>query len=80
MSATFEIFLVAIPGLEQSLLAEAQANGFTDAKITPGGITTTGTWDDVWRANLVMRGATRVLARVGSFMAFHLAQLDKRAR
>ena len=24
-----------------------------------------GTWEDVWRANLVMRGATRVLARVG---------------
>ncbi len=80
MSATFDIFLVATPGLEQALLAEAQANGFTNAKITPGGITTTGTWDDVWRANLVMRGATRVLARVGSFMAFHLAQLDKRAR
>ncbi|MEM7521535.1 MAG: class I SAM-dependent RNA methyltransferase, partial [Pseudomonadota bacterium] len=26
------------------------------------------------------RGAVRVLARIGSFMAFHLAQLDKRSR
>jgi putative N6-adenine-specific DNA methylase len=34
----------------------------------------------VWRANLVLRGATRVLARIGGFMAFHLAQLDKRSR
>jgi len=25
-------------------------------------------------------GASRVLARIGSFMAFHLAQIDKRAR
>jgi putative N6-adenine-specific DNA methylase len=43
-------------------------------------VTIVGGWPDVWRANLKMRGATRVLARVGSFMAFHLAQLDKRAR
>ncbi|MEJ8562595.1 class I SAM-dependent RNA methyltransferase [Yoonia sp. GPGPB17] len=80
MTTPFEIFMVATPGLEKALLAEALENGFVDAKVTPGGITTTGTWQDVWRANLVMRGATRVLARVGSFMAFHLAQLDKRAR
>ncbi|EBA13876.1 THUMP domain-containing class I SAM-dependent RNA methyltransferase [Roseobacter sp. CCS2] len=80
MTAPFDIFMVATPGLEQALLAEARANGFDEAEITPGGITFTGTWQDVWRANLVMRGATRVLARVGSFMAFHLAQLDKRSR
>jgi putative N6-adenine-specific DNA methylase len=40
----------------------------------------TGGWPEVWRANLELRGAARVLARIGSFMAFHLAQLDKRAR
>jgi len=80
MTTPFEIFMVATPGLEKPLLAEALANGFADARITPGGITITGTWEDVWRANLCMRGATRVLARLGSFMAFHLAQLDKRAR
>jgi len=80
MTTPFEIFMVATPGLEKPLLAESLANGFADARITPGGITITGTWEDVWRANLCMRGATRVLARLGSFMAFHLAQLDKRAR
>ncbi|MFQ1702773.1 class I SAM-dependent RNA methyltransferase [Loktanella agnita] len=80
MSAPLEIFMTATPGLEQALLAEALENGFADAQATPGGITVTGTWSDVWRANLVMRGATRVLVRLGSFMAFHLAQLDKRAR
>ncbi len=80
MEDTFEIFMVATPGLENALLSEALENGFSDAKATPGGVTITGTWADVWRANLVMRGATRVLARVGSFMAFHLAQLDKRSR
>jgi len=80
MTNPFEIFMVATPGLEKALHAEALANGFADAKMTPGGIAIIGTWEDVWRANLVMRGATRILARLGSFMAFHLAQLDKRAR
>ena len=79
MTDTFEIFMIATPGLEQVLLIEAQQNGFAGAKTTPGGVSFIGTWGDVWRANLTMRGATRVLARIGSFMAFHLAQLDKRA-
>jgi putative N6-adenine-specific DNA methylase len=80
MENTFEIFVVATPGFEDALLAEAQENGFPDPQRTQGGVLFQGTWEDVWRANLVMRGATRILARIGSFMAFHLAQLDKRAR
>lgn len=75
---SFEVFLVATPGLDAPLLAEARACGF-DAQTVPGGVTFQGGWQDVWRANLHLRGATRVLARIGSFMAFHLAQLDKRA-
>ncbi|MDX8354632.1 class I SAM-dependent RNA methyltransferase [Cognatiyoonia sp. IB215182] len=80
MSEPLEIFLVGTPGLEHVLQAEAVANGFADAKATAGGVVLTGGWPDVWRANLAMRGATRLLVRIGSFMAFHLAQLDKRAR
>lgn len=80
MTDTLEIFMVATPGFEKALQAEAVENGFADAQVTQGGVTIIGTWEDVWRANLTMRGATRVLARIGSFMAFHLAQLDKRSR
>lgn len=80
MDDAFDIFLVATPGLEDVLCAEVQALGFHGAIVTPGGVTFQGGWPDVWRANLELRGATRVLARIGSFMAFHLAQLDKRAR
>ncbi|WP_375255090.1 class I SAM-dependent RNA methyltransferase [Yoonia sp.] len=80
MEDNFEIFMVATPGFEDALLSEALSNGFSNALRSQGGVTFTGGWDDVWRANLVMRGATRILARIGSFMAFHLAQLDKRAR
>lgn len=77
---TFEIFLIAPPGLEHILRKEAQDLGFAAARQVPGGVSFEGNWGDVRRANLYLRGATRVLARIGSFRAFHLAQLDKRAR
>jgi len=76
----FEIFLVALPGLEPVLCDEARALGFAGVSIVPGGVRMRGGWDAVWRANLWLRGATRVLVRIGAFRAFHLAQLDKRAR
>jgi len=76
----FEIFLVALPGLEHPLCDEARALGFAGVRIVPGGVALRGGWAAVWRANLWLRGATRVLVRVGEFRAFHLAQLDKRAR
>lgn len=79
MSDAFEIFLVATPGLEDPLTAEIRDLGWA-ATPQPGGVTISGHWPDVWRANLLVRGATRVLARVGAFRALHLAQLDKRAR
>jgi putative N6-adenine-specific DNA methylase len=76
----FEIFLAAAPGLEPALRAEALAKGFGPATIVPGGVVLSGGWPEVWRANLALRGAGRVLARIGAFRALHLAQLDKRSR
>jgi len=75
----FEIFLVVNPGLEGPLCAEARAKGFK-AKSVAGGVVLKGGWPEVWRANLELRGASRVVARIGTFRALHLAQLDKRAR
>ncbi|TVQ56678.1 MAG: class I SAM-dependent RNA methyltransferase [Rhodobacteraceae bacterium] len=77
---TFEIFLAAPPGLEPALCAEAAALGFEAPAVAAGGVAVRGGWTDVWRANLGLRGAGRVLARLGGFHAAHLAQLDKRAR
>lgn len=76
----FEIFATTTPGLEPPLLAEVIRLGFAAPEPVAGGVTFQGTWPDVWRANLWLRGAGRVLVRIGSFRAFHLAQLDKRAR
>jgi len=75
-----EIFLTAVPGLEAIVCTEALEKGFKHAEITTGGVTITGSWPDVWRANLELRSASRVLVRLGEFRVIHLAKLDKRAR
>lgn len=76
----FEIFAVTAPGLEPALCDEAREAGFDAPVAGPGGVTFRGGWTELWRANLQLRGAARVLVRIGEFRAFHLAQLDKRAR
>lgn len=75
-----EIFLVTAPGLETPLAEEARDCGFQKPKVSKGGVTIKGDWSTVWRANLMLRGPSKILVRIGSFHAVHLAQLDKRAR
>lgn len=60
--------------------AEMLERGFTGATAIPGGVTFKGHWKGVWRANLELRGASRVLARIGWFRVFSLAQLDYNSR
>lgn len=76
----YDLFIACAPGLEPALATEMSEAGFAAPKPVPGGVETTGDWAEVRRANLVLRGAVRVLVRIGGFRAFHLAQLDKRAR
>ena len=76
----FKIFLACLPGLEPVLAQQAGVLGLPDPVSVPGGVETSGDWHAVWHANLWLRGASRVLVRIGEFRAMHLAQLDKRAR
>ena len=62
------------------LCDEVRAKGFGDPRAVLGGVVIKGTWADVWRANLELRGPSHVLARFGEFYVSHLAQLDKLAR
>lgn len=75
----FEIFAICLPGFETLLAQELKEHGVAAPKVEAGGVTCRGDWPEVWRLNRVVRGATRILVRIGSFRAFHLAQLDKRA-
>ena len=73
---SFEIFLATSPGLESALYDEVRKKGFKRAKATKGGVTIEGGWPEVWRANLWVRGASRVLARIASFKVKNLAHLN----
>ena len=75
----YDIFLVALPGTEETLADEARSLGFAGVSVERGGVAIRGGRDEIARANLMLRGASRVLVRIAMFRAFHLAQLDKRA-
>ncbi|HKV51122.1 MAG TPA: hypothetical protein VJO52_07985 [Gemmatimonadaceae bacterium] len=47
---------------------------------TAGGVSFRGGTETMWRANLWLRAASRVVARVGSFRARALGELERRAR
>jgi len=74
------IFLATFPGLEATLAEEAGRKGFRRPRALPGGVSIEGGWPEVWRANLWLRGANRVLVQVARFPAHHLSTLDARAR
>lgn len=76
----FEIFLATAPGLENMLYEEVRSKGFKQAKAVKGGVTIRGGWPEVWRANLWIRGASRILARIASLKVTHLAQLETFAK
>ena len=76
MSKPFEIFVSVPPGFEDLMQQEMLGKGFTGATAIAGGVTFKGHWKGVWRANLELRGASRVLARIGGFRVFQLNKLE----
>ncbi|MCF2906273.1 class I SAM-dependent RNA methyltransferase [Octadecabacter sp. CECT 8868] len=75
-----DIFLITAPGLQDLLATEAREKGFKVTSVIHGGVTIRGEWPQVWRANLQLRGAARVLARVAEFRALYLSQLELNTR
>jgi putative N6-adenine-specific DNA methylase len=70
------LFAVAAPGLEATVAAEVRAlPGARDVTEVAGGVEWTGGRDVVWRANLRLRVATRVLVRLGEVRARDFAKL-----
>ncbi|WP_421785213.1 THUMP domain-containing class I SAM-dependent RNA methyltransferase [Hyphobacterium sp.] len=79
-SAMHDFHLPVPPGLEAALLAEVRELGLAKARVVPGGVAFSAQWTDAWRANYLLRGASRVLVQISSFPCVHLSQLDKTAR
>lgn len=75
----FDIFLATAPGLEAALHDEVRRKGFKRARVEAGGVSMRGGWPDVWRANLWLRGANKVLARFARLRVDRLADLEREA-
>jgi putative N6-adenine-specific DNA methylase len=76
--SSLDLFAVAAPGVEPFVARELTALGIPN-RIVDGGVELSGDDEVVWRANLWLRTATRIVARVGEFEAREFAKLRHRA-
>jgi putative N6-adenine-specific DNA methylase len=67
-------------GLEEILAGELDSLGHTDLLREPGAVRFLGRWPDVWRANLRLRTANRVLVELGRFPGGSGGELAQGAR
>lgn len=67
-------------GLEELLAAEVAALGHPEPRTEPGAVRFFGRWPDVWRANLRLRTANRVLVELGHFPGGSGGELTTGAR
>ncbi len=65
--------------MEKVLNTELQELEFKNLMPITGGVEVIGDWFQVWRANVLLRTATRILVILGEYDALHVAQLDKTA-
>src|SRR5574340_265574 len=79
-----ELFAACPPGVEPFLAQEMVELGFLTGnkpayRTGEGGITFQGTLSQVYRANLWLRTASRVLLRLGQFHAVKFVELRRKA-
>src|SRR5882762_8269127 len=75
---SMRLFAVASPGLEPVVAAELQAlAGARQVTPLPGGVEFTGDLATLYRANVGLRSASRVLLRVAQVRALHFASLRR---
>lgn len=75
-----DLFAITAPGLEPLAAAELRALGLDPAEPEAGGVAFRGGQDAVGRANLWLRTASRVVARVGVFHARMFSELERHAK
>ncbi len=80
MPMPLECFAVMAPGLEALTAGELRDLELTPTGTEPGGIGFLAAREGVYRANLHLRTASRVLVRVGTFHASAFHELERRAR
>lgn len=76
----YDLFAICAPGLEGVLESEMRSLGLDVGKRDVGGVAFAGGSSALCRANLWLRTATRVIARVGEFHARLFDELERHAR
>jgi len=74
-----ELAAVTAPGLEANTRSELHRLGLSTGEEEPGLIPFTGSLDDLARANLQLRTASRLVMRLGQFHARALGELERKA-
>jgi putative N6-adenine-specific DNA methylase len=77
---TWDAFAVAAPGLEGVVALELQSLGIQGARVIDGGVEFAADRTTLYRANLHLRVASRVIVRLASFRAISFAELEQRAK
>lgn len=78
----YRIFVVSAPGMEALIAREMRALELTGKRVaqpTVGGVEFTGSLQDLYRMNLHLRTASRVIVRLGEFYAAAFSELRKKA-
>ena len=75
----FDLFAIAAPGLEPLVERELRALGI-GGRIETGGVSFTGGLEAMYRANLHLRTASRIVARVAEFGARGFPELVRHAK
>jgi len=79
ISSRLSFFAVAPPGLEAITQAELFSLGINHPQIAPGGVEFSGFPAHLYRVNLWLRTASRVLVRLGDFHAVAFDELRRKA-
>jgi putative N6-adenine-specific DNA methylase len=78
--ATLSAFAVAAPGLEPFVATELEALAIKGGQVVDGGVEFTVTRRQLYKANLHLRTASRILVRLAQFRAISFAELEKQSR
>lgn len=74
----FDAYAITAPGIERVTAAELAALGATVAATEAGGVAFRADHQLLWRANLELRTATRVIVRLGVFRVRALGEMERK--
>lgn len=75
----YDLFIVFSPGLESITAKELHEMGYQSFSIESGGIAFQGNLNDIYKLNLQLRTASRILIRLGHFHASAFSELEKKS-